>query len=328
MARFDARLAMSDFTSDFWSWYVAIATLVSIFACGVLLYSMGRMRVQRPASEKSKDSGAVATTGHVWDGDLAEYNNPLPRWWMWLFYITIVFSLGYLVFYPGLGNIPGVFGWTSAGAYASERSEADNRLGPIYAKYLAMDPKDVANDAQARAMGERLFLNHCAQCHGSDAGGAKGFPSLRDNDWLYGGDPATIKESITNGRNGIMPPLGAALGGEKVKNVANYVRSLSGLPNDTLRAQLGKPTFMEICAACHGPEGKGNPAVGAPNLTDQIWLYGSSQATIIETITNGRGASGTVTRMPSHKDMLDDGKIQLLTAYVWGLSNTKGAAAR
>ncbi len=317
---------MSDFTSDFWGFYVAIIALVSILACAALLYAMGRMRVQRPAHKPGDP--AHNTTGHVWDEDLGEYNNPLPRWWMWLFYLTIVFGLGYLVLYPGLGRLPGVLGWTSAGAYASERKELDDKLQPLYAKYLAMDIKDIAVDPQAHAMGERLFLNNCAQCHGSDAGGSKGFPNLRDRDWLYGGEPQAIKDSITNGRNGIMPPFGAALGEEGVKNVAAYVRSLSGLPHDDLRAQQGKLLFVQNCTACHGAEGKGNQQIGAPNLTDQIWLYGSSEATIIETISKGRGAAGTVTRMPAHKDLLDEGKIQLLTAYVWSLSNVKAGAAQ
>ncbi|HEX8010590.1 MAG TPA: cytochrome-c oxidase, cbb3-type subunit III [Casimicrobiaceae bacterium] len=315
---------MSDFTSDFWSLYVAGLTLVSILACAVLLFVMGRMRV---AAKKTQGEGA-GTTGHVWDENLAEYNNPLPRWWMWLFYITIVFSLGYLVLYPGLGKLPGILGWTSAGAYVNEVRASDERVKPLYAKYLALDVKKVATDAQAQAMGERLFLTYCAQCHASDAGGGKGFPNLRDNDWLYGGDPQTIKESITNGRNGIMPPFGSVLGAEGVKNVAHYVRSLSGLPHDGLRAQLGKPLFEQNCAACHGADGKGNPAVGAPNLTDQVWLYGGSEATIVETITKGRGTASSVTRMPAHKDRLDEGKIQLLTAYVWGLSNVKPADIR
>jgi cytochrome c oxidase cbb3-type subunit 3 len=312
---------MSDFNSDFWSAYVAVLTLLGILACGVFLYRMGRMRV-KAAPEAGE---GVGTTGHVWDENLAEYNHPLPRWWMWLFYITIVFSLGYLVLYPGLGRLPGTFGWTSAGAYSREVADSDARVRPLYAKYLAMDVKQVAADPQAHAMGERLFLNHCAQCHGSDAGGGKGFPNLRDKDWLYGGDPQTIKDSITNGRNGIMPSFAAALGPEGVKNAANYVRSLSGLPVDSLRAQLGKPIFMQNCAACHGPEGKGNTAVGAPNLTDEVWLYGGSEATVMETIAKGRGSPSAVSRMPAHKDDLDEGKIQLLTAYVWGLSNVPQA---
>ena len=308
---------MSDFTSDFWAYYVALLTLASIGACALLLFLMGRMRVQKAPGADSK----VGTTGHVWDEDLAEYNNPLPRWWMWLFYITIAFAAVYLVLYPGLGRLPGTLGWTSAGAYANEVNAVDASVAPLYKKYLAMDVKAVAADPQARAMGERLFLTYCAQCHGSDAGGAKGYPNLRDDDWLYGGDPATIKDSITNGRNGIMPAFAATLGEDGVRSVAAYVRTLSGLPADQLRAQLGKPVFAQNCAACHGPEGRGNQAVGAPNLTDKIWLYGSSEATIVETISKGRGTPSAITRMPAHKDTLDEGKIQLLTAYVWGLSH-------
>jgi cytochrome c oxidase cbb3-type subunit 3 len=313
---------MSDFSSNFWGIYVAVLTLVSIAACAVLLFVMGRMRVKPPATRPG-DRNGIATTGHVWDEDLAELNNPLPRWWMWLFYITIVFGIVYLALYPGLGKLPGMLGWTSSNAYAAQREAADAKMRPIFEKFLAMDVKAVAADPQAQAMGERLFLNNCAQCHGSDAGGARGFPNLRDRDWLYGGEPEVIKESITNGRNGIMPALGAALGDDGVRNVASYVRSLSGLPHDGLRAQLGKPVFMQICAACHGADGKGNQQLGAPNLTDDIWLYGGSETTILETISKGRGEASAVTRMPAHKDLLSPGQIQLLTAYVWSLSNPK-----
>src|SRR4030095_593123 len=210
-------------TSQIWSLYVAILTLVSIVACGVLLYAMGRLRVAKHPEGETPD-----TTGHVWDEDLREYNNPLPRWWMWLFYITIAFGLLYLVLYPGLGKVPGILGWTSTGAYAAERKSVDDEVRPLYAKYLGMDVAKIAADPPAQAMGERLFLNHCAQCHGSDAGGSFGYPNLRDRDWLYGGRPATITESITNGRNGVMPAMGAALGQGGVANVVNYVRSLSG----------------------------------------------------------------------------------------------------
>jgi cytochrome c oxidase cbb3-type subunit 3 len=213
---------MSDFTSDFWSVYVAGLTIASIVACGILLYVMGRMRV---AKGKSPD-----TTGHVWDEDLAEYNNPLPRWWMWLFYITIAFGVLYLALYPGLGKVPGLLGWTSAEAYAKERTSFDKEVAPLYARFSGMDVAAIAKDPAARAIGERLFLNNCAQCHGSDAGGGKGYPSLRDTDWLYGGEPAAINASITNGRNGVMPAFGVSLGQPGVDNVVNYVRSLSGLP--------------------------------------------------------------------------------------------------
>ncbi len=315
---------MSDFTSEFWSYYVAILTIVSIVACGILLFKMGRMRVAKPPAGKSAD-----TTGHVWDEDLAELNNPLPRWWMWLFYITIVFAFLYLALYPGLGKLPGLLGWTSAGAYASETKAFDKSIAPIYAKYLTMDVKEIAKDPAAQAMGERLFLTYCAQCHGSDAGGAKGIPNLRDHDWLYGGDPANIKDSITNGRNGVMPAQSAGLGADGVANVVQYVRSLSGLPVDSLKAQLGKPIFMSNCAACHGPDGKGNIALGAPNLTDAIWLWGGSPSAVTDSVANGHGdPSATVTRMPAHKDLLDPAKIQILAAYVWGLSNRGDGASK
>jgi cytochrome c oxidase cbb3-type subunit III len=314
---------MSDFTSEFWNWWVILLTVGGFAYCAYLLRATGAMKV-KPAK------GAQAElTGHTWDGDLAEYNNPLPRWWMWLFWITIAFSAVYLVFFPGLGKIPGVLRWSSASAYVAEAKDIDARAKPLYDKYLAMDVKQVAADGAARAMGERLFLNNCAQCHGSDAGGGRGFPSLRDDDWLYGGEPETIKASITSGRNGIMPPLGAALGEDGVKNVAHYVRSLSGLAHESERAKAGATLFGQFCIACHGADARGGKAVGAPNLTDKVWLYGSSEKSIIETVTKGRGspvlAEGS-SAMPSHKDKLGEGKIHVLAAYVWGLSNKPGAA--
>lgn len=301
---------MSDFVSDFWSYYVAILTLVSVIGCGVFLYVVSIRR--------GKPGEKVDTTGHIWDEDLQELNNPLPRWWMWLFYITIVFSLIYLVLYPGLGKFGGAFGWSSSGQFNDEIAQAEQQYGPIYNRYLQQDLKAVAASAEAREMGHRLFLTYCSQCHGSDAGGASGFPNLRDQDWLYGGDPDMIKTSIANGRNGVMPPLGAALGGEtEVKAVANYVLSLSGARHDAALAAKGKDKFA-VCAACHGVEGKGNPAIGAPNLTDNVWLYGtsgSSEKTIIETITLGRTGG-----MPPWKERLGDAKVHVLAAYVYGLS--------
>ena len=303
-----------------------VGTLGAIAYCAWLLGVTNRVRVKSgPAQPKGGEPRE--TTGHTWDGDLAEYNNPLPRWWMWLFWVTIVFSVGYLAVYPGLGRFPGMLGWTSADAFAKENAAADARTRPLYDKYLAMDLKAVAADPAARAMGERLFLNECAQCHGSDAGGSRGFPNLRDRDWLWGGEPETIRESITNGRMGVMPALGAALGTEGTRNVVAYVRSLSRLAHDGLRAQQGKPLFDQYCAACHGIDGKGNQAVGAPNLTDEIWLYGSSEATITDGIVKGRhvGRDADHLPMPAHKDALGAGKIQILAAYVWGLSNKPAA---
>lgn len=310
---------MSDFTSEVWSIYIALITLVSIIACAVLLKALSTKRVA-PGEQ-------VDTTGHTWDEDLTEWNNPLPRWWMWLFYITIVFALVYLVLYPGLGSYAGYFGWSSRGQYQTEQAQAAAVYSPIFDKFLKQDLKTVAADAEARQMGQRLFLTYCAQCHGSDAGGGKGFPNLRDNDWLYGGTPENIEASITNGRNGVMPPQGTTVGGDEgAKDVAHYVLSLSGRTHDSLRAFRGKLKFNTVCAACHGMDGKGNQTIGAPNLTDNIWIYGGSEKNIIETIMKGRGTNmvaGGTSVMPAHKDILDKAKIHLLAAYVWGLSNVE-----
>jgi len=297
---------MSDFNSEFWSYYIGIISVVSIVACGILLLATSRRRV---ASDPEK-------TGHVWDEDLAEYNNPLPRWWIWMFYITIVFSLGYLWVYPGLGSYAGAWKWSSAGQYQQEMKEAEDTYGPIYQKFASQDLKEVAASPEAQAIGQKLFVNHCAQCHATDAGGSRGFPNLTDRDWLWGGEPDAIKASILNGRTGVMPPLGAALGGEGAKDTANYVRSLSGLTSDSIRSSRGKALFAQNCAACHGAEGKGNPALGAPNLTDKVWLYGSTEPVIIETITRGRNNV-----MPANKDFLGEARVHILAAYVNGLSN-------
>jgi cytochrome c oxidase cbb3-type subunit III len=307
---------MSDFTSGFWSIYVAIVTLGGIAACALLLYTTGR---KRPAGGRISDQ----TTGHVWDEDLGEYNNPLPRWWIWLFYITIVFGVAYLVYYPGLGSWRGSSQWTSVAEYNQEIAAADALYGPLYARYASQDLKVLAADPEARAVGQKLFLNHCAQCHGSDAAGGKGFPNLTDTDWLYGGEPETIETSILNGRNGVMPPLGPALGEEGTKAVANYVLSLSGRAHDARLAALGKDRFAANCAACHGADARGNKALGAPNLSDNVWLYGGTEAAIVETVTLGRGmntlAAGR-SAMPAHKDLLGEAKVHILAAYVYGLS--------
>jgi cytochrome c oxidase cbb3-type subunit 3 len=252
----------------------------------------------------------------VWDEDLQEWNNPLPNWWRWLFYITVVFSLIYLAFYPGLAFYAGSLGWTQTKQYEDEVKKADATYGPIYAKYAAMDIEKVAADKEAMNIGQNLYLNYCAQCHASDARGARGFPNLADADWLWGGDPKAIKETILNGRTAVMPPQGATLGPEGVKDVAHYVMSLSGMATDSIRVARGKEKFAQICAACHGPDGKGNPALGAPNLTDKTWLYGGAEADIAATIQNGRTG-----QMPAWKDFLGEAKAHVLAAYVWGLGN-------
>lgn len=303
---------MSDFTHNFWSIYVAGLTLAGIIGCLLLLWLTARKKV---------DSAADNTTGHVWDEDLTEMNNPMPRWWMWLFVITIVFGLGYLAVYPGLGNFAGKFGWTVVKEYQEEMQKGEAEIAPVYARFASMSTEQLAGDAPAMAIGERLFMNNCAQCHGSDAHGSKGFPNLTDGDWLYGGTPETISETIHNGRVGVMPPMAAAVGAsEDVRNVAHYVLSLSGSPNDSVRASLGKAKFV-ACAACHGMDGKGNQALGAPNLTDDIWLHGWGEAAITAMINNGK-----TNEMPAQAGKLTEPQIRVLTAYVWGKSNRPAAA--
>ena len=303
---------MADFVSGFWNAYVMVLVFLSIAFCVFVLVS----------NNKARTSGPVGLHDHIWDETLQEYNNPLPRWWMYMFWITIIFAIAYLSMYPGFGNNQGKLGWSSGGQWEAEQKAAAEKYGPIFAKFRTMDLNAVAGDKEANAMGQRLFLTYCAQCHGADAKGAKGFPNLTDSDWLYGGEPETIRTTVLGGRQGMMPPFGPALGADDTKDVANYVRSLSGLAHDSLRAQRGKDLFAQNCVACHGPEAKGTPALGAPNLTDKVWLYGSSEATIIETVTNGRS-----NQMPAFKEFLGEDKVHLLAAYVLSLSNNSAASA-
>jgi cytochrome c oxidase cbb3-type subunit 3 len=298
---------MSDFTHNFWSIYVAGMSLAGILGCLLLLWLTARKKVV---------SSSDNTTGHVWDEDLTEMNNPMPRWWMWMFVLTIVFSLGYLVFYPGLGNFAGTLGWTQVNEYQDEMKRGEAEIAPVYARFASMSTAQLAGDAPAMAIGERLFMNNCAQCHGSDAHGSKGFPNLTDGDWLHGGSPEKISETIHNGRVGMMPPMAAAVGTpDEVRNVAHYVLSLSGSPHDSVRASLGKPKFA-ACAACHGMDGKGNQALGAPNLTDDIWLHGWGEAAIVAMVNNGK-----TNEMPAQAGKLTEPQLAVLTAYVWGKSN-------
>jgi cytochrome c oxidase cbb3-type subunit 3 len=298
---------MSDFTSGFWSVYVAAFAIAGIAGCALLLWLTARKKIPARADN---------TTGHVWDEDLTEMNNPLPLWWVGLFVLTIVFSAGYLVFYPGLGSYEGQLKWSTRSEYQSEVEKATKELEPLYAQFTQRRPEELAGDPGAMAIGERLFMNNCAQCHGSDARGSKGFPNLADGDWLYGGSGEPIAETIAKGRNGTMPPMAAAVGSsEDVKNVAHYVLSLSNSPHDSVRAQLGKSKFS-ACAACHGSDGKGNQALGAPNLADDIWLHGWGEQAIVAMINNGK-----VNEMPAQHDKLTPAQIHVLASYVWGLSN-------
>jgi len=302
---------MSDFVNNFWSIYVTAITLGGIIGCLLLLYLTARKKVVPSADN---------TTGHVWDEDLRELNNPMPKWWMWLFIITSVFGFAYLAAYPGLGSFAGKLGWTQLGAYENEMAKARADLEPLYAKFTSMSTEDMAKDHQAMAIGERLFMNNCAQCHGSDARGGKSFPNQTDGDWLHGGTPDKIRETITAGRIGIMPPMAAAVGTpDDVRNLSHYVLSLSGSPHDSLKASLGKSKFT-ACAACHGMDGKGNQALGAPNLTDDIWLHGWGEAAITAMINNGKH-----NEMPAQKDKLTEAQIAVLASYVWGMSHKDGA---
>jgi cytochrome c oxidase cbb3-type subunit 3 len=304
---------MSDFFNSGWSIFVAATTIIALAWCLWLLFVASKREVMADDN----------TTGHVWDVDLREMNNPLPRWWLWLFILTVVFAAIYLVLYPGLGKFPGTLGWSSVGQYKTEQQRAQETIAQIFAKFAGKPVEQLVKDPQAMGIGERLFGNNCAQCHGSNAKGSKGFPNLTDIDWQYGGSHATIVETITKGRVGVMPPMAAAVGtAEDVRNVANFVLSLSGSAHNSVAAQLGKPKFA-VCAACHGPEGKGNPALGAPNLTDNIWLHGWGEASIVAMVNEGK-----TNVMPGFAERLSADQIQVLAAYVWSLSQTSALASK
>jgi len=306
---------MSDFTSGFWPIYISVLTLVSILGTWVFLKSQ--------TTRKFAPGEKAELMEHTWDGDLQDLNNPLPRWWLGLFYGTMIFGLGYLALWPGVGNFAGLLGWTSKGEYQAEVKAAEAKFQPMYAGFMKQDVATVAADPNARAIGKHLFLTYCSQCHGSDAMGAKGFPNLTDNDWLYGGEPDTIVATITNGRAGVMPAWEPILGAQGVKQVANYVLSLSGRKHDAALAEAGKAKFAENCAACHMPDGTGMKALGAPNLTDKVWLYGGSEATIIETISKGRNGVMPALTQTLGTTSNKEAKLHLLAAYVYGLSQQK-----
>jgi cytochrome c oxidase cbb3-type subunit 3 len=293
--------------STAWSWYVTILSLANILACVWLI----RWTVKKRPGE----GAASDTTGHEWDG-LREYNNPMPRWWLGLFYLTIMFALVYLLLYPGLGNFKGLLGWTQIGAYEAEVKQVEEDVAPLFAKYAATPIPDLARDPAAMATGRRLFLNNCSVCHGADGHGSRGFPNLADSIWHWGGSPEQIEQTITQGRQAAMPPWGPVLGEDGVKAVATYVRSLGGKTGDPALIAAGKEKFETLCVACHGPDAKGNPMLGAPDLTDEYWLYGGSQDAVEASIRNGRMGV-----MPAHKDLLSPQRIHVLAAYVYSLSH-------
>ncbi len=297
--------------SDFWSWYIIALTVLMLAGCaGLLLWN-------RSISEEEANK---KTTGHVFDG-IEEKNTPLPRWWLWLFILTLVFSVVYLILYPGLGKFPGILGWTQEGQWQEEVEFVHKQTQPIFDQYAQVPVEELWQHQEVMEVGARLFANNCATCHGSNANGARGYPSLTDNDWLYGGEPEAIRASLVNGRRGMMPPMVAAVGGtdEAVRDMAIYVQSLSrpSLREDPAKRaaiERAEPRFM-MCAACHGAGGVGNPMLGAPNLTDDIWLYGGSLADIEEGIRQGRAGV-----MPAFGEVLSAERIHVLTAYIYGLS--------
>ncbi|MFK3826796.1 cytochrome-c oxidase, cbb3-type subunit III [Pseudomonas fulva] len=304
----------------FWSTYISVLTIGSLIGLTWLL-----LGTRKGQSNSTTDQ----TMGHSFDG-IEEYDNPLPKWWFWLFVGTLVFSAGYLVLYPGLGNWKGILpgyedGWTGVNEWQKEMDKADAKFGPIFAKYAAMPVEEVAKDPQALKMGSRLFASNCSVCHGSDAKGAYGFPNLTDHDWRWGGEPETIKASIMNGRHGVMPAWAEVIGEQGVSDVAAFVlTNLDGrkLPEGVKAdAVKGKALFASNCVACHGPEGKGTPAMGAPDLTHpQAFIYGSSFAQLQQTIRYGRQG-----QMPAQAEIQGNDKVHLLAAYVYSLSQGDAA---
>lgn len=300
---------MADFSSSFWSYFIAITSLVGIVGLIILL-------IKCSSKKSGSDSDKVETMGHVWDENLEEYNNPLPAWWLYMFVLTIVWGIGYLIMYPGLGAFSGILGWSQLNQLEAEMQYAEETYGPIYKKYQDTDLVSLSKDETALKIGERLYASYCTTCHGSDARGARGYPNLRDDDWLFGGEPENIKVSIMKGRKAFMPAWETVLSENDIFDVTSYVEQLSGRIVDSLHASKGKEVFNINCAACHGLEGKGNSMMGAPNLTDDIWLYGGSQKKIIESILHGRNGI-----MPAHGEFLGEAKVHILSAYIYSLGN-------
>jgi cytochrome c oxidase cbb3-type subunit 3 len=291
--------------SGFWSAFIIVLVIVQVAGALWLLATF----------TKAKSATESDTTGHVWDGDLKEWNNPLPRWWLILFWVTAIWTVVYLVIYPGMGRFEGLTGWSQTGQYDVEVAESEARYGNVYAAFAGMSLSDMASEPGAIRLGRNLYLNNCSTCHGSDARGAKGFPNLTDGSWLYGGSPEAILASIANGRIGVMPALGAAMGEAGTNAVVQYVLSLSGGSSaDAETLAQGQQQYMQFCVACHGPDGKGMQALGAPNLTDGYWLHGGDAETIYDIIMSGRQ-----NQMPAQRDLLSDDRIRVLTAYVLSL---------
>jgi cytochrome c oxidase cbb3-type subunit 3 len=290
-----------------WSIYIIIIVVAHIVGYSYLLWSTSKMK-----SDGHKEG---ETTGHEWDG-IEEYNNPLPRWWLFMFIFTIIFAIGYLILYPGMGIYKGTLGWTEENEWAKENEQVLAKRAELFSTFIDKPIPAMIKDEKAMAIGERLFANHCSTCHGSDAQGAVGFPNLTNNDWLYGGEPDTLVQTITNGRNGVMTAWGSALGDDGVKQVAAYVRHFSEEGQDSDLVAEGKGKFAMFCVACHGADAKGNHLMGAPNLTDTTWLHSFDSGRVESILLEG--ISG---KMPAHGNILDEGSIKVLAAYVYSLSH-------
>lgn len=316
--------------SSFWSIWISLLTLGTILGCFLLLRWCLKNKTGIEEGEEMH---------HEFDG-IVEINNQLPRWWTIMFYATIIWGLLYFLLYPGLGNFGGLFQWKSSNQgvlslaeskaaveqsridgnivqYDREIEQAEARFDPIFEAYAQVDIPELIHDDEAMKVGQRLFLQNCAQCHGSDARGQEGFPNLMDNDWLYGGSPADIKTTLHGGRQGNMPAWLDAMGEQGIKEVVAYTLSLSGREVDFDLAEKGKPRFA-VCSACHGADGKGNQMMGAPNLTDNIWLYGATESAVTETLNYGRNGV-----MPAFNERLGENKLHVVAAYVYSLSNDK-----
>lgn len=300
---------MSDFVSSGWSIWITTIALLGIVFCLYMLFSQRKSVTQDEASKEEFEK-------KVWDGDIREQDNSAARWFNVMYVGLCIIAFGYLLLYPGLGSFPGLLHWTAAKQVQEEQMEVNQRLEPLYARFADMEIEAIAADDEAQAIGQRLFLNNCAQCHGSDAQGSPSFPNLTDSAWLWGGEPEDILKTITDGRNGVMTAHASMMSPADASDIAQYVRSLNGLAHDSLRVNAGKRLYDQFCIACHGADAKGNQMLGAPDLTDNNWLYGSSEETIVEGILQGRDNT-----MPAQKDILTPEQIRVLAGWVWGLSN-------
>lgn len=287
--------------SSGWSWFVILGTLGSLLAAVALLIF-------------NRKTSGEETTGHEWDG-IEELDNPLPFWWVGLFVVSIIYALGYLIWYPGLGNVQGAGGWTSNNQLQDDLAAHQTRFAPVYADLAAMTPDELVKDRLAQQVGRRLFINHCSTCHGITAEGTTGFPNLKDDEWIWGEGFSNVKHAIENGRSAIMPAWGPALGEQGVSDMVQYLLALSSRDHGAQAAARGRDQFTTLCAACHGQDGTGKSELGAPNLTDNIWLYGGRAKDLANTLNNGRAG-----QMPSFAGILDDQRIHILAGYVSGLS--------